>query len=76
MSDPFKNYDNWLTHDPAQDEPETPEEGFCPHCNEEMEFEPDVDCDEETGRAYYCGGGSWICKTTNCPPDKQEAIEE
>ena len=57
-------------YDNSQDK-ETPEEGFCPHCGEEMEFEASVDCDED-GRAYYCGGGGWICNNGDCPPEKEE----
>lgn len=75
MSDPFRNYDRWLNSGNPADEPEIPEEGYCPHCGEEMSFEADVDCDEETGKAYYCGGGSWSCENKNCPPEKEEQEE-
>ena len=75
MSDPFRNYDNWLQKDNPAEMDDTPDEGFCPHCGEEMAFEPDVDVCEETGRAFLCGGG-WSCENKNCPPEKEDKIEE
>lgn len=71
----MSNYDNWLTYDPAQDIPEPPDDAYCPHCGEEMEFDAAVDCDEETGRPYYCGGGSYNCTNKDCPPEKEEEQE-
>jgi hypothetical protein len=57
MSNPFKNYDNWLQQGNPADEEDAE---ICEDCGEFMEFEDDVDVDEDTGRAYVCGG-SWTC---------------
>lgn len=75
MRDPFSNYDNWLQKDNPAEIPDIPDEGYCPHCGEEMECEADVDVCEETGRAFVCGG-NWICTNRNCPPEKEEEAEE
>lgn len=59
-------YDSWRTHDPASDEPEA---DICETCGSVMEWEDDVDVDEETGRAYRCGG-HWSCKNPSCGEDE------
>lgn len=62
MKDPFKNYDQWLqSGNPADD----PDPEVCEKCGETMEWEDDVDLDEETGRPR-ASGGSWSCPNRNC----------
>jgi hypothetical protein len=60
MSDPFAGYDDWLQKGNPDEEPEPK---FCEACDAVMEYEDDVDVDEETGKAYVCFGG-WSCP--NC----------
>jgi len=71
MRDPFRNYDAWLQHGNPADDPD-PE--ICDVCGETMEWEDDVDVDEDTGRARACGG-SWGCTNRDCgkpeePPEE------
>ena len=70
MSDPFDSYDSWLNSGNPADIPDVPEEGICPHCDEEMTSEADVDNDPETGKHYYSGGGVWFCTNKSCLKNK------
>lgn len=60
-------YDSWKTLDETL---ESPDEEICSICGETMEFREDVDVDEETGRAYLCGGG-WHCCNKDCGKDEK-----
>lgn len=60
MGDPFRNYDNWLQKGNPADEPD---DEICEECGAIMEYEDDVDVDEETGKPYI-SGGSFTCP--NC----------
>lgn len=65
-------YDSWKTHDSAS---EGVEPDICPTCNECMEWESDVDVDEDTGRPYICGG-FWRCENRNCGVIEEEEKQE
>jgi len=71
MSDPFRNYDQWLQQGNPADEPD-PE--FCETCDQAMEWDVDVDVDEDTGRARACGG-SWHCTNENCGKPEEPSEE-
>ena len=64
-------YDSWLTHDSASEEAD-PE--ICETCKELMEWRDDVDVDEDTGKAYLCGG-SWHCRNKNCGKEENSSKE-
>lgn len=65
-------YDSWKTHDPVSEEAEA---DICPTCSACMVWESDVDVDEDTGRAYVCGG-SWRCENPNCGVTEEEKQED
>ena len=65
-------YDSWKTHDPASEEAE---QDICETCGELMEWVDDVDVDEETGKAYLCGG-NWHCPNKNCGQEQKPSEEE
>ena len=61
-------HDRWLNAgNPADEE----DDEICDVCGECMEYEEDVDVDEDSGRAYVCGGG-WCCTNKNCGEEDPE----
>jgi len=67
------NWDYML--DPPDDE-DPPDDAYCPICGEEGTYEADVDMDEDTGKPYYSGGGTWVCNNRSCPPEDEEEVTQ
>lgn len=65
-------HDRWLNAgNPADEE----DDAICDVCGEFMEYETDVDVDEETGRAC-CSGGGWVCVNSSCGEEEEELEQQ